>query len=229
MKKMLKNIKYEGLSLVEMLITLVILTVVILLASTTLTTLIKTSAVTSARSIARQESEFITEFLRRSIRNSHYSDVILYNVSGRTYNEETQKVEGASYSGYAAPITEGSVGNEIHFRPFGYERWICIGYFPKSSDSTKGYIVKSSYTDNNSPAECFNSSNPEYLQNAVILNSSEIYVNIFELMHYTTPSKNLLITVNVETESIYEMSFARKIKPRFFSQSLISTQKLTWE
>lgn len=229
MKKFLINKKYKGLSLIEMLITLAILTVVILLASTTLTTLIKTSAVTSARSIARQESEFITEFLRRSIRNSHYSDVILYNVSGRTYNDETQRVEGTNYSGYTSPLAEGSIGNEIHFRPFGYERWICIAYFPKSTDSTKGFIVKSSYPDNNSPQECFNSSNSEYLQNAIVLNSPEIYVNLFELTHYTTPSKNLLITVNVETESIYEMSFAKNIKPRFFSQSLISTQKLTWE
>lgn len=221
---------YEGVSLIEMLITIVILTVVILLASITLTTLIKTSAVTSARSTARQESEFVIELIRRNVRNSNASDVLLYNVDSRKFNETSGKVEGdVVQQSYVNPVAEGEIANEIHFRPYGYHRWICVGYYPLTTDSTKGYIVKSSFPDNNTPASCMDSLNQEYLQNAVILNSNEVYAKQFSLQQYLTPSGNLLITTSVEMTSIYEMSFAKTVKPTFYKQALISTQKLTWE
>lgn len=222
--------RYKGISLIEMLLTLVIITVVILLVSVVLTTLIRVSAVSNARTTARQESEFVLEVVRRNIRNSHNEDIVVYNVANRKFNETTGKVEDTGIvSGYDLPVVQGVNGNVIHFRPNGYHRWICIGFFPTTTDNTKGYIVKSSYPDNFTPKECLNGNNAEYSQNALILNSSEVYASIFNIMYYDTPNRNKLMTVAVSMKSIRDMSFSRNVKPEYFKQALISTQKLTWE
>ncbi|MCC7290058.1 prepilin-type N-terminal cleavage/methylation domain-containing protein [bacterium] len=222
--------KYEGLSLVEMLITIVIITTVVLMASITLTTLIRTSAVTSARTTARQESEFVIELVRRSIRNSHTDDIRFYNVSGRLYDESMSKIiNSGTVQGYDQAVGEGLSSSEIHFRPSGYNRWVCIGYFPTLSDQTKGYILKSSYPDNIAPASCFDSDNIEYMQNAVVLNNSEVFADQFEMHHYSTPSGNVLITIAIEMKSKYEMSFSKNVQPAYYKQALVATQKLTWE
>lgn len=227
----MKKIKrYKGVSLVEMLITIVIVTVVVLLASITLTTLIRTSAVTTARTTARQESEFVMELVRRNLRNSHNEDIKLYNVTNRFYDENTGKLtDSGTIAGYSTPVGEGTVANEIHFRPNGYNRWVCIGYFPLTSDNSKGYFLKSSYPDNATPASCFDSSNTEYSQNAIVLNSSEVYGSKLDISYYDTPNGNKLMTVAVQMESIYDMSFSKNVKPVYYKQALISTQKLTWE
>jgi len=65
----LKGNKYEGFSLVEMLITIVILGMVMLIASVTLTTLIKISTVSSNKTRVRNETEFVLELVRRTVRN----------------------------------------------------------------------------------------------------------------------------------------------------------------
>lgn len=230
--------KYEGVSLVEMLITLVIITVVMLLAMITLTTLIRTSAVINARTTARQESEFVIELLRRSIRNSDSSDIFIYNVQNRYYDEALGAVINSGVvSGYDAPLDEGTNGTEIQFRPSGYDRWICIGYFPVKDKAGAGYIVKSSMEDNSNPSGCLDSGSSgggqavstNYAQNAVVLNSSEVYVDQFTLSYYGTTSDNLLINVAVKMKSIYPMSFSKNLEPAYFKQSIISTQKLTWE
>lgn len=222
--------RYKGVSLVEMLITIVILTTVMLLVTVTLTTLIRTSAVTNARTTARQESEFVLELIRRNIRNSHTEDIIIYNVANRAFNETTGKLEDTgAVTGYSTPALEGAVGNVIHFRPNGYHRWICIGYFPKTDDAEKGYFVKSSYSNNDTPSECLNGNNSEYSQNALVLNSKEVYGSQFDISYYSTPNGNKLMTIAVTMASIYDMSFSRNVKPVYYKQALISTQKLTWE
>lgn len=222
--------KYKGVSLVEMLITIVIITVVMLLVSVVLTTLIRTSAVTNARTTARQESEFVMELIRRNIRNSHTSDIVLYNVTNRAFNESENKVvDTGVVNGYSTAVIEGGNANVIHFRPNGYDRWVCIGYFPLTTDPTKGYIVKSSYPNNTTPSNCFNGNDPEYAQNALILNSSEVYADQFNIVYYNSSDGNKLMTVNISMKSIRDMSFSRNVKPTYFKQALISTQKLTWE
>ncbi len=222
--------KYKGVSLIEMLITIVILTVVMLLVSVVLTTLIRTAAVTNARTTSRQESEFVIEILRKNIRNSHTDDMVLYSVSNRAFDEEQGKViDTGLVSGYSTPVAEGTEANVVHFRPNGYHRWVCIGYFPLSTDPTKGYVVKSSYPDNVTPSECFNSNNTQYQQNALILNSSEVYASGFGMRYYSSPSGNKLVTIDLTMKSIRDMSFSKNVKPEYYKQALVSTQKLTWE
>lgn len=222
--------RFEGVSLIEMLITISIITSVILVSSVTLNTLIKASAVSNARTTTRQESEFVLELVRRNVRNSSASDIVIYDTTGREFNESLGKLEDdVSVTGYSTGISEGNIGNEIHFRPSGYSRWVCIGYFPLTNNPAKGFVVKSSYPDNQNPASCLDSANQEYQQNAVVLNSTSVYASLFELIYYTTSDGNILVTLALQMESKYQMSFSKNIKPVFYKQTLVSTQKLTWE
>lgn len=227
---MKKVLKYKAVSLIEMLITMVVITTVLLLATVTLTTLIRVSSVSNGRTMARDESEFVLELLRRNIRNTDADDVYVYNVSGRTFDEEENKtVDSETVTGYESEILEGIVGNEIHFRPVGYDRWMCIGYFPSSTDDTVGYIVKSSYSNNLTPQNCLKGDDEQYIQNAMVLNSSEVYAQQLSFVVYKATEGNVLITIEVKMKPRVILLSGNKISPEFFRQALISSQKLTWE
>lgn len=230
MRKKIEEQNYEGVSLIEMIITIAIITAVVLVSSVTLNTLIKTSAISSAKTTTRQESEFVLELVRRNVRNSSEKDIYFYKTEGREFNETSDKlVDDVNVTGYTTPVSEGSLANEVHFRPSGYTRWVCIGYFPTTTNDTRGYIVKSSYPDNQNPTSCLDGTDAQYAQNSVILNSSSVYATLFDLVYYTTSDSNILVTLALQMESKYQMSFAKEIKPVFYKQTLVSTQKLTWE
>lgn len=224
---------YKGMSLVETLITIVIISTVMLLASITLTTLIKASVVSSAKTASREESEFILEYVRRTLRNSHNLDVKVYAPSGRTYNPEngqTQDEEGLQ--GYSVPLSEGVVASEIHFRPAGSTRWVCLGFFKEAGeeDSENGYLLKSSAASLSNASSCFDSSSSEYRMHTVQLNSSEINVTSFDLIYFETQGDNVLMTVDIEVEPVnWTEGFTGSVTPKFFKQAVISTQKLSWE
>lgn len=231
MKKTLLRKRYEGLSLVETLLTIVIITTVMLLASVTLTTLIKASAVSAARTTAREESEFILELLRRTVRNSHNDDILLYNVSGRAFDEgDGVVVADGEIGGYEVALNEGQVGNEVHFRPTGFDRWVCIGFFPGLENADTGYLLKSSTLSLEDPSSCFDSSSEAYGQNTVVLNSSSIDVNFLEFEYFNTQGNNVLMTIEVEVEPTqWSEQFTGPVTPTYFKQAVVSTQKLSWE
>lgn len=222
--------RYKGVSLIEMLITIVIIAIVLLLAATTLTTLIRVSSISAGRAMARDETEFVIELIRRNIRNTHTEDVFIYNVSGRTFNEDTGKPENlGGVNGYAAPVADGSAGTEIHFRPSGYHRWICIGYFPTTSDATRGYVVKSSYSDNADPSLCLSGASSQYTQYGMVLNSSEVKVNLFSLVMYRVSESNIRILTEVEMEPVRALVAGKDFTAKYYKQALITSEKLTWE
>jgi len=140
--------KYESFSLVEMLITITIIGVVMLISAVTLTSLVKISTVSSNKTRVRTETEFVLELVRRTVRNSNPSDIFVYDsLDERRFNPETSTVVNTSEvlnvdEVYANGLAENVSGNEIHFRPYGYENWICVGYFKSSLDDSKGYILK---------------------------------------------------------------------------------------
>ena len=228
MKRMVK--KYKGVSLAEMLITMIIISIIMLLAATTLNTLIKVSAAANGRSISRDDSEFIIELIRRSVRNSYTDDVYIYNVSGRSYNTTTKKVvDGATVTGYTSAVAQGVVGNEIHFRPTGYNRWICIGYFPTTTDNTVGYIVKSSIGDNLTPSSCFDGNSTSYQQYGMVLNSDDVYAQFLNFQMYKTAENNLRVISSIKMKPAIMLKQMGNITPEYFKQTLITSEKLTWE
>jgi hypothetical protein len=202
-----------------------------LLASVTLTTLIKASAVSAARTTSREESEFVLELLRRTVRNSHNDDIYIYSVSGRAFAEDSGEVEASgAVSGYEAALNEGQLGNEIHFRPTGFDRWVCIGFFPGLENEDTGYLLKTSSSTLSDPASCFDSSTQAYKQNTIVLNSQAIDVNLFEMQYFNTQGNNVLMTVDVEVEPTdWSENFTGPVTPTYFKQAVVSTQKLSWE
>jgi len=223
--------KYKGVSLVEMLLAMVVIAAVMILSSVTLVTMIRASTVSAQRTMAREESEFILEFMRRSIRNSDENDIDIYTVTGRVFNSETDLVEDLEeVGGFESSNDEGVVGNEVHFRPSGFQRWICIGFFVDSDDDAKGYILKSSMNSNENPQDCFDSSKSEYLKNTLVLNSNDIDVNYFNIDYYRTLGENLLITVELDVEPVHWLVMSETgLKPNYYKRTVVSTQKLTWE
>lgn len=228
MRKRIK--KYKGLSLIEMLISIFIIATVMLLSAVTLTTLIRASTISAQRTTAREESEFILELLRRNVRNSDTEDIQIFTTSGRAYNEDNGLVEASGeILGYGQKNDEGVPGNEIHFRPTGFQRWVCVGFFPGKDNPSIGYILKSSSLEHEDPKDCFDSLLPDYVQNTVILNSEEIDINSLSVSYFNTIGQNILMTMDLEVEPIHWISGTGNIKPKYFKQSVVSTQKLTWE
>jgi len=229
MKYIEEESKYEGFSLVEMLITIVIIGMVMLISSVTLTSLIKVSTVSSNKIRARNESEFVLELVRRTVRNSDPSDVYVFNSLGaRRFNYENNTVEnfsGGNLDTAYQPLGENEQGNEIHFRPYGYKDWICLAYFKSSTDDEKGYILRTSAQDlMNQHNNCFGS--PEYI---MILNSDYVDINLFEIAYTVANDSNYIIRFDIKSEPVdWYLADGAPIKREVIRQGIVSTEGLIW-
>lgn len=230
MKKETREQKiYEGFSLIEMLVTMVIIGFVFLLVAVTLSTLIRVSSISTAKTTVRNDSEIILELIRRNVRNSNIGDVLVYNSEGRTYDGEVI-VEDAVY-GFDTPLQAGEAGNEIHFRPNGYSRWVCIGFFPDTNDPEMGYILKSSSDEmsSSSHSSCFNPEGTSYQRYAIQLNSSEVDINSFAVRYIESTYDNYIIIADIKAQSVYWYEGSGKIFNREVNrQVVVSTEGLTW-
>lgn len=234
--KNIKSEKYEGFSLVEMLITIVIIGIVMLISSVTLTTLVKVSSVSSNKTRVRNESEFILELIRRTVRNSNPSDVYIYNSrSARTFNTDTRLIESNGTSDlsavYAESLSENEVGNEIHFRPYGYDNWICIGFFESSTSETgQGYIVKTTTNDlQDGHEECFNSENNNAGVYTIVLNSDSVSINNFNIAYTKTTDENYLIRFDIDAEPVYwYFGKGAPVTKKVLRQTVVKTEGLIW-
>ena len=139
--------KYEGLTLIEMIITLLIVGIVLVVTSATLVALIKASAISSARSLSRDESEFILELLEKEIENSRSDDIHLYAIDHGAWKFDTVsgKIVGPAVNLQPIALNDPTFhADEIHYRPVGSEEWICLGYYIGTDEygDPQAYIVK---------------------------------------------------------------------------------------
>lgn len=229
-KKLLK--KYEAYSLVEMLITIVIIGIVMLIASVTLTTLIKISTVSSNKTRVRTESEFVLELVRRTVRNSNPSDVYIYNSSSvRKYNPDDNIVVdgmGANLSSvYGTTLGENQVGNEIHFRPYGYESWVCIAFFSSTLDPEMGYIIKTTAEDlTGQHQNCFDD---EYTGYMIPLNSDIVDMDSFEIAYTVLDDSNYMIRFDIDAQPTeWYLSFGAPVRKEVHRQAVVSTEGIVW-
>jgi prepilin-type N-terminal cleavage/methylation domain-containing protein len=228
--------KYEGFSLVEMLITIAIMGTVMIISSTVLSTLIRVSTVSSNKIRARNESEFVLELLRRTIRNSDPSDVYVFRShvaegsgEARTYDPENDVVKGAvDEAVYANGLPEGEVGNEIQFRPYGFSNWLCLGFFRDFTDPEKGYILwTSGYDLRDNHESCFAPDNPSsYL---MLLNSDYINIKDFGISYMESADGNYIITFDILSEPMNWYLGPRAIINReVYRKGVVSTEGIVW-
>lgn len=232
-----KSEKYEGFSLVEMLITIVIMGMVMLIASITLTTLIKISTVSSNKTRVRNETEFVLELVRRTVRNSNPADVMIYNsIDARMYDSEDDVVKNNPSipdiaAIYTTPLGENITGNEIHLKPYGYTNWICIGFFrDMNPESEMGYVIKTSTQDLWGNAEkCFDGTTEDYRMYTIGLNSEEVDINSFNIAYIESTGGNYIIRFDLSAQPIsWYLGEGAPVNREVFRQAVVSTEGLNW-
>lgn len=238
--------KYESFSLVEMIITIGIMGMVMVIASITLTTLIKVSSVASNKARVKNETEFVLEYVRRNVRNSDPSDVYIYKTYDiRVYNpidniledydnKTFQPVDSNIVKNiYSTPLGETVVGNEIHFRPYGYTSWICIGYFSSKNDPSMGYILKTSaqnlWEDHES---CFTTQayqGGDYSKYITVLNSDYVDVETFNIAYTKSSNANYIIRFDLSAQPLqWFLGSEQLFKKKVFRQAVVSTEGIVW-
>ena len=207
----LKVKKYQGFTLVEMLITMAVMVIVFLAIGNVLNTMIKTSNTVSSRMLVREEGEYLAEVFRKYIRNSSTDNVKLYFRDSPTISFNNYQVEGigGDVVEYNEADTE-SFATEMHFRPSAEatDRVVCIGFFMDGQDDTKGYIVRSVTRFSGSlsvayePGNCFPSGplfGQDFSKNFVVLNSDLVYIDGLEISRNNTTT-NSYYTINVDMQ-----------------------------
>lgn len=238
-----RNNKYEAFSLIEMLITIIILGFILITCALVLTTLIKVSTVSTNKTRVRTESEYMQELLRRTIRTTDPTNAVLFNSHPvRQYNPATSEVVSAGQfsspgSGYGSPKPENEVGNEIHLKPFGSNKWICVAFFYEVGDkmeadgvTRKGYVLKTSMPDTEyvNAADCFDSQKNKP-HNYIVLNSRFVNVSEMEIIYTSTENKNKEFVLNLHSDAIYwYFSKGAPLKKDIFRQSIIKTEGVMW-
>ena len=231
MRKIYK--KYEGFSLVEMLLTIAILGIVTLLVATTLTTLIKVSLISNSKNQARNDVNFIMELMNRSLGNTNVSDITLYNSKeARIFDRESQMVvdsQPGSIAGiYQDPtLQEAMPSNEIHVRSYGYNVWTCIGYF-LDEEGQEGYLVKTSVYEMDDHSECFNSDRDgAYVS---VLHNYEVDVKDFSIEYLVIgdDGDNMFVVDTVVEPKNWPVGFNVPVNREITRQITVSSQGLTW-
>lgn len=232
--------KYEAFSLIEMLLTISIIGMVMLISSITLTALIKVSTVASNKIRARNESEFVLELVRRTVRNSDPSDVYIFeSENARTYDPALGVVVNDPLidieSVYADELGENELGNEIHFRPYGYKDWICLGFFlsPDSvslpEEEQRGYILRTTSQDLSGTHESCFQSGGSYANYLIVLNSDYVDVNNFSIAYTVSNDSNYILRFDIESEPVdWYLGQGSPIKKKVYRQGIVSTEGLIW-
>ncbi len=227
-------------SLVEMLITIAILSIVMLIATQTLNTIFKVSTISRYKTVTRNEMGFALELVERLLANSNVVDVYIYDSSEvRAYNEGNDAIVNVDPQGeevlednvalvYDQELDTADVGNEIHFRPYGYSLWVCIGYFKdvNSDDDTKGFLIKRTIDDLSDHASCFSTDEDEPL---MVLTSEDVQVNDFTVSYIKSSDINNVFHVNLTMEpTSWVPGESDLIERTVTRQATITTQGLTW-
>lgn len=239
---------FRAFSLIEMILTLGILSIVFLLTTKTLTTVIQVSTVVKYKTATRSEVDFAMEFLERVLTNSNIKpegdDVFIYDTSAWRYYDPVggttvydDSVEDLIINTeYNNSTSTGVFGNEIHIQPYGYEGWMCIGYFKEEDDGDdttlqKGYLLKRSVDaldEANPPSHksCFDSTwHEEYP--ILVLNSEDVNVNDFRVSYTRSELVNNIFYIDLEMEPLF-WSPGVSIEKAIIRQSIVTTKGLTW-
>ncbi len=230
-----KEETYEGFSLVETLFAIVILSIVMLFVASILNTVIKVSTTANSKNLARSDINYVMDVYERTISNAKFEDVRVYNSLGvRALNFngdgipiiETLGVLGSTYN-EVTPVDNASY-NEVHVRMYGYDTWVCLGYFKyKTAGHEYGFIVKA--TSNNlgvnNHADCFRQDSF-----ITILHSYSIDVSKFSMRYIDIGDgvNNMFLIGGEFTPLFWPMSNSFNLVDKGVSRQLVvSTRVLT--
>lgn len=219
--------------MVEMLITLLIMGFMMILVGVTLTALIKASAISSAKTLSRNEREFMFDLLERYIENADPEQILVFNSSGR-YVELDGDIGGSA--NVFESVDQGSdIGNEIHIRPVGSSRWICIAYYPAQGaagdpDELTGYLLKATSDTLVDHVDCLDpTANSDLATSLIVLNSREIDVVNFEVSYYQSLSENYTFLIDLGIEPVnWVARGSSEFKPIYQDQLVVSTEKVIY-
>lgn len=227
---MRKNIqKYNGFSFIELLLTLMILMVVMLLVASTLTTISRVSVTTSNKNLARNDINYIMDTFKRNISNANIQDIYLYDSSGTTVEFVGGQISLFNSTGgsqYSAQKGLGDYGNEIQVKLYGYDYWVCLGYFEDSLGY--GYLVRTYNREDNLRDDhslCFN-------QDSVLtlLHSYSINIDDFNIQYVDIGEENInsMFIINATAEPLmWPVSDTFPVNKYVSRQIVVSTEALT--
>lgn len=237
MRKEIK--KYNGFSLIEMLLTIMILSVVMLIVATTLNTVIKASNTANSKNLARSDINYIMDLYSRLISNSELDDIYLFNSSSK---REFRLANGLPSIYTPNPSSISSIyqddtlvdqekGNEIHVRLYGYSSWTCLGYFESNtgicndSNGKCGYIVKATSPDLTEHSTCFDNDAIITVLHSFAVNTSDFNIQYVDI----GDEKNSMFIINAQLTPLYwPVSDTFPITRDVSRQIVISTEALTW-
>lgn len=225
---MRKNIqKYNGFSFIELLLTLMILMVVMLLVATTLTTISRVSVTTSNKNLARNDINYIMDTFNRTISNANIQDINLYDSSGTTVEFVGGQISLIGRTGgsqYENKKGLGDYGNEIQVKLYGYDYWVCLGFF---KDGNYGYIFRTYNREDDlreDPSQCFN-------EGAVLtlLHSYSINIDDFNIQYVDVGENiNSMFIINATAEPLrWPVSDTFPVNKYVSRQIVVSTEALT--
>jgi type II secretory pathway pseudopilin PulG len=223
--------KYIGFSFIELLLTLMILMVIMLLVASTLTTISRVSVTTSNKNLARNDVNYIMDSFRRAVSNADIQNIQVYDSSeSRVINQDGQMVilespiHGNQYQ-YQTGVDK--IANEIQVKLYGYDYWMCLGYFRDAQNDVYGYIVKTVNRDDDlssDPSLCFD--NTAIL---TFLHSYSVNIKDFKIIPVDMGddlNKTFLINATVEP-LLWPVSDTFPVTKDISRQAVVSTGALT--
>lgn len=218
--------------------------IVVLIATQTLNTVFRVSTISKFKTVTRNEMSFSMELVERLLANSNVRDVYIFNPTPsdgstepvRYYNEESgQIIDEAGYTTvYSSETTIGDSGTEIHIRPYGYNMWVCIGYFLGADDNGptgKGYLLKRTLVSFGSYGHesCFSTENfNNETYPILVLNSEDVNVNSFLVSYVKSSDINNVFYVDMEMEPTSWVPGESAIERAVIRQAIVTTKGLTW-
>ena len=228
------NKKYNGFSLIELLLTTMILMVIMMLVATTLNTVIKVSNTTNSKNTARSNITYIMDFMSRALGNAELADVYLFNSSNVRFLDEGV---GGKLTIFSIPLgstyADGNLGdvakdgNEIHIKLYGYDDWTCIGWFKDRTNPEYGYLVRTVYEGEFAAdhSTCFDEDAILTPMHSFMIDASYFWIEYIVV----GDGQNRMFLLDAKLKPLYwPVGDTFPVTREVSRQAVVSTQALTW-
>ncbi len=210
----LKQKKYQGFTMIEMLITMVVLMIIFLAVGSLVNNMIKASNTVSSRMLVREESEYFAEVFRKYIRNSRVDNVKLYHrdLTELSFNHNLEVVLSSADPTEVLGVDQKFTEIHIQSTDGKSDKVICIGFF-------SGYLVRSvgnfqGWLDYQ-PEDCFprGAGDEMFRKNFVILNTDLISVEGLSIEKHES-STNIYYSIDIDVKPAWGVGGASNYRTK---------------